>query len=52
MTIRNLQFLLGPKSVALIGASPQSGSIGKIIAGNLRGGGFAGPVWLVNLGVS
>jgi acetyltransferase len=48
MTIRNLQFLLGPKSVALIGASPQSGSIGKIIGGNLRGGGFAGPVWLVN----
>jgi acetyltransferase len=48
MTIRNLQFLLGPKSVALIGASPQAGSIGKIIANNLLGGGFAGPVWLVN----
>jgi hypothetical protein len=32
MTIRNLQFLLGPESVALIGASPRAGSIGKIIA--------------------
>ena len=48
MTIRNLQFLLGPASVALIGASPEARSIGKIIASNLRGGGFAGPVWLVN----
>jgi acetyltransferase len=48
MTIRSLQFLLAPKTVALIGASPEPGSIGKIIANHLRGGGFAGPAWLVN----
>ena len=48
MTIRNLDFLLTPKSVALIGASSQPGSIGKIVAANLFADGFAGPVWLVN----
>jgi len=48
MTIRNLDKLLAPKSVALIGASPEPGSVGSIVAANLAAGGFAGPVWLVN----
>lgn len=48
MTIRNLEFLLAPKSIALIGASPEPGSIGRIVAANLVADGFAGPVWLVN----
>ena len=48
MTIRNLEHLLAPKSVALIGASVQDGSVGLITARNLLSGGFAGPVWLVN----
>lgn len=48
MTIRNLEFLFAPKSVALIGASPQSGSVGKIVAANLAGGGFTGQIWYVN----
>lgn len=48
MTIRNFQHLLAPKSVALIGASPEPGSIGRIVGANLADGGFAGPVWLVN----
>ncbi|MCL4764636.1 MAG: bifunctional acetate--CoA ligase family protein/GNAT family N-acetyltransferase [Hyphomicrobiaceae bacterium] len=48
MTIRNLQHLLAPKSVALIGASPEPGSVGLIVMRNLRAGGFAGPLWLVN----
>ena len=48
MTVRNLEFLFAPKSVALIGASPQTGSVGKIIAANLATGGFTGPIWLVN----
>ncbi len=48
MTIRNLDRLLEPKSVALIGASPEFGSVGRIVAGNLLDGGFAGPMWFVN----
>ncbi len=48
MTIRNLEHLLAPASVALIGASPEPGSIGSILTRNLAGGGFAGPIWLVN----
>ena len=48
MTIRNLDLAFAPKSVALIGASPQPGSVGQTITENLRTGGFAGPVWLVN----
>ena len=48
MTIRNFQFLLQPRSVALIGASVRPGSVGLITARNLLAGGFAGPIWLVN----
>ena len=48
MTIRNLDQLLAPASVALIGASPQQGSVGLTIARNLRTGGFNGPLYLVN----
>jgi acetyltransferase len=48
MTIRNLEHLLNPKSVALIGASPEAGSVGNIVMRNLMAGGFKGPVWLVN----
>ncbi|KAB2920711.1 MAG: bifunctional acetate--CoA ligase family protein/GNAT family N-acetyltransferase [Hyphomicrobiaceae bacterium] len=48
MTIRNLEFLLKPRSVALVGASTRPGSIGLITARNLLGGGFKGPVWPVN----
>ena len=48
MTIRNLDKLLAPKSVAFIGASPEPASVGAIVAANLAAAGFAGPVWLVN----
>lgn len=48
MTIRNLEALLAPRSLALIGASTRPGSVGLITARNLAKGGFAGPVWLVN----
>ena len=48
MTIRNLDFAFMPKSVALIGASDEAGSVGLKIMQNLQGGGFAGPIWLVN----
>jgi len=48
MSIRNLQHLLAPKSVVLIGASNREKSIGAIVARNLRRGGFQGPLYFVN----
>lgn len=48
MTIRNFDRLLAPRSVVLIGASAQAGSIGQIVSANLLAGGFKGPIWLVN----
>lgn len=48
MTIRNLERALTPASVTFIGASPQPGSVGQVVMRNLLGGGFKGPVWLVN----
>ncbi len=35
MTIRNLDFLFKPKSIALIGASKRQGSVGAVLARNL-----------------
>ncbi|HEX2842531.1 bifunctional acetate--CoA ligase family protein/GNAT family N-acetyltransferase [Hyphomicrobium sp.] len=48
MSIRNLDSLFAPRSIALVGASPQPGSVGRIVASNLRSGGFSGDIWLVN----
>ena len=48
MTIRNLEKLLRPSSVALIGASNRSGSIGHTVACNLLAGGFKGRIDFVN----
>lgn len=48
MTIRNLDYLFAPQSVALIGASNRPGSLGRIIARNLLRAGFQRPIWLVN----
>lgn len=48
MTVRNLDKLLLPRSVALVGASPEPHSVGSIIARNLAHSGFEGPLWLVN----
>ena len=48
MSIRNFDKLFAPKSVALIGASGQQGSVGSVIARNLRRAGFAGEVLFVN----
>lgn len=41
MTIRNLEYMFSPASIALIGASPEPGSVGRIIASNLQSGGPA-----------
>ena len=48
MTVRNLDRLFKPSSVALIGASERAGSVGNVVLGNLRGGGFQGEILLVN----
>src|SRR4051794_14867886 len=48
MTVRNLQYLFRPASVALIGASDRAGSIGSVLARNLLQSGFHGPIMLVN----
>ncbi|MFA7425303.1 MAG: bifunctional acetate--CoA ligase family protein/GNAT family N-acetyltransferase [Desulfosarcinaceae bacterium] len=48
MTVRNLEFLFNPSSVALVGASQKPGRIGAVIARNLVRGGFAGDIFFVN----
>ncbi|MES2484067.1 MAG: bifunctional acetate--CoA ligase family protein/GNAT family N-acetyltransferase [Pseudomonadota bacterium] len=48
MTIRNLDSLFQPRSIAVIGASDRPGSVGAVVLHNVLQGGFAGPVWPVN----
>lgn len=48
MTIRNLDVLLHPESVALIGASGRCGSVGQVILSNLLASKFPGPVYAIN----
>ncbi|MFN3571203.1 MAG: acetate--CoA ligase family protein, partial [Polaromonas sp.] len=48
MSVRNLEALFQPASVALIGASDREASLGSVVLRNLRAGGFQGPVWPVN----
>ncbi|MGE6777615.1 GNAT family N-acetyltransferase [Vreelandella titanicae] len=49
MSIRNLDALFSPSTIALIGASNRPGSVGAVLARNLFDAGFAGPVLTVNL---
>jgi acetyltransferase len=48
MSIRHLDSLFHPKSVAVIGASNQPRSVGAVVMRNLLAAGFAGPVMPVN----
>ncbi|WP_114395488.1 bifunctional acetate--CoA ligase family protein/GNAT family N-acetyltransferase [Oleisolibacter albus] len=48
MTIRNLDRLLKPASIALIGASRRERSVGQVVARNLFNAGFDGPIMPVN----
>ncbi len=48
MTIRHLDALFKPSSIALVGASDEPGSIGAVLAANLLSGAFKGPVLPVN----
>jgi acetyltransferase len=48
MSTRNLESLMKPRSIALIGASNRPHSVGAVLARNLLAGGFAGPVMPVH----
>jgi acetyltransferase len=48
MSVRNLEHLFAPTSVALVGASERPGSLGATLLHNLLAGGFKGEVWPVN----
>src|SRR3990172_2811359 len=48
MTIRNLDRVFKPASVALIGASRTPRSVGAVLARNLLRAGFEGPIMPVN----
>ena len=48
MTVRHLDSLFLPTSVAVIGASDREGSLGAVVLRNIKRGGFKGPVWPVN----
>jgi acetyltransferase len=48
VTVRNLDAIFQPQSVAVIGASQRPGSIGKMVWQRLIEGGFTGPLWAVN----
>jgi acetyltransferase len=48
MSVRNLQYLFSPRSVALIGASNKPHSVGATVLHNLLEGGFAGAIMPVN----
>ncbi|HXD42599.1 MAG TPA: acetate--CoA ligase family protein [Ramlibacter sp.] len=48
MSIRNLEALFQPRSIAVIGASDRPGSVGSVVLRNLKGGGFKGSIWPVN----
>jgi len=46
--VASLRPLLGPRSVAVVGASPRRATVGRAILHNIVTGGFTGPVYAVN----
>ncbi|MBL0143728.1 MAG: bifunctional acetate--CoA ligase family protein/GNAT family N-acetyltransferase [Betaproteobacteria bacterium] len=48
MTVRNLQFLFRPRSLAVIGASNRVHSVGGMVMRNLLKGGFGGSIFPVS----
>ena len=48
MTIRNLEFAVRPRSLAVFGASSRQGSVGRIVLENIIAGGFESDIWPVN----
>jgi acetyltransferase len=48
MSVRNLEALFQPASVAVVGASDREGSLGSLVLRNMKLGGFKGEIWPVN----
>ena len=48
MSVRNLDALFQPRSVAVIGASDRPASVGAVVLHNIKEDGFQGTVWPVN----
>lgn len=48
MSNAGLDALFRPRSVAVVGASPRERSLGRVVARNLRAGGFAGRIDIVS----
>src|SRR5262249_19923947 len=48
MSTYRLDKLFRPQSAALVGGNPREKSLGRIVLRNMREGGFAGPIPLVN----
>ncbi|MCV0439396.1 MAG: bifunctional acetate--CoA ligase family protein/GNAT family N-acetyltransferase [Hydrogenophaga sp.] len=48
MSVRHLDRMFQPRSVAVIGVSRRPDAVGALVWRNLRAGGFAGPLWAVN----
>lgn len=48
MSVRHLDALFAPRSVAVVGLSDRPGNLDGIVLRNLQQAGFAGPVWGVN----
>jgi acetyltransferase len=48
MSVRNLEALFQPASVAVVGASGREGSLGALVLRNIKLGGFKGAIWPVN----
>ena len=46
--IASLRHVLAPESVAVIGASRQRGTVGRAILDNIRTGGYAGRLYVIN----
>jgi acetyltransferase len=48
VTIRNLEHVVRPRSLAVFGASEREGSVGNVVMRNIVDGGFEGDIWPVN----
>ncbi len=48
MSVRNLEHLFQPRSIAVVGASTTPDTVGATVMRNLLQGGFAGPIMPVN----
>ncbi len=49
MSIRHLERMFRPRSIAVFGASDRAGSVGRAVFGNLDDGGFEGEIYPVNV---